>query len=170
MATNMKNSLLTTPRLLILLAGALIIGSCKENPGPKDQVCISVPEDKSELGQRNHFISEGEMKKYIKAFDAERDSIHGKVPEIFIPNSEAFNKSWLTKLLEDPKVKGLKFYYGIRPGNEPKKALRLMIVGVDSAGNNVYIKGKSSPLAAEAASEDGGLEYGQCTPPCDIQP
>jgi hypothetical protein len=170
MATNMKNSLLTNPRLFILLVGALTIGSCKENPAPKDQVCISVPEDKSQLGQINHFISEQEMKRYIKVFDAQRDSIHSKVPEIFIPNSEAFNKAWLAEILKDTAVKGLKFYYGIRPGEEKRKALRLMIVGVDAAGQNIYIKGKRSALAAEAASEEGGLEYGQCTPPCDIQP
>jgi hypothetical protein len=166
----MKNSLLTNPRLFILLVGALTIASCKENPAPADQVCISVPEDKSELGQKNHYISEAEMKKYRKAFDAQRDSIHSKVPDIFIPNSEAFNKKWLVKLLEDTAVKGLKFYYGVKPGNDTTKALRLMIVGVDAAGQDIYIKGKRSGLAAEAASEEGGLEYGQCTPPCDIQP
>lgn len=157
---------MTYPFVLIFFLGALLIGSCKEQPG-NDLVCISVPNDTSALGRKNHFIPVMSIDIYEKDFVATRDTLSMKYPDLFIPNSETFNKSSIVEFFKDPKVVGLKFYYGIKPGNEKKKALRLMIVGVDSAGNNVYIKGKGSPLAAQAGSDDGGLEYGQCSPPCD---
>jgi hypothetical protein len=166
MATNSKNSLLTYSQVLIFFLGALLIGSCSE-PQPKDQVCISVPNDTSALGRINHFIPVKDIDIYKKDFDAERDSLLSRNPEIFIPNSETFNKATIVEFFKDTTVVGLKFYYGIKPGTARKKALRLMIVGVDAAGHNVYIKEKGSTLAAEAAgSEEGGAEYGQCHPPC----
>jgi hypothetical protein len=169
MATNTKKSLLTYP-LLTLFLGALLIGSCKQpGPGP-DQVCIYNRKDTSTLGRQDHFISVKDIDRYKKDFDVERDSLGMKCPGIFIPNSETFNRAAIVQFLEDSTVAGLKFYYGIKPGKSRRRALRLMIVGVDSAGNNVYIKKKGSPLAAQANNdtEDGGAEYGQCTPPCTL--
>jgi hypothetical protein len=84
-----------------------------------------------------------------------------------IPDYEIFNKASIIEFFKIKKVVGLKFYYGIKPGPDKKQSLRLMIVGVDSLGNNVYIKEKGSGLAAQASGDDGGLEYGQCSPPCD---
>jgi hypothetical protein len=146
--------------------GAMLIGSCKEEQG-KDLVCISVPEDTSALGKKNHFIPVMSIDIYEKDFRNTRDSLKGTFPDLFIPDSETFNKASIVEFFQNPKVVGLKFYYGIKPGPEKKKALRLMIVGVDSAGNNVYIKNKRGALAAQGDNEDGGLEYGQCNPPCD---
>ncbi|THU41559.1 hypothetical protein FAM09_05530 [Niastella caeni] len=166
MATNSKKSFMTYPYALIFLMGVLLIGSCKEEQ-PKDLICIPVPNDTSALGRKNHFIPVMSIDIYEKDFRATRDSLTRKFPELFIPNSETFNKASIVKFFENPKVVGLKFYYGVKPGDDKKKSLRLMIVGVDSAGNNVYIKNKKSALAAQASDEDGGLEYGQCTPPCD---
>jgi len=167
MATNLKKSLLTFPQLIIVLMGALLIGSCKDEGTKPDQVCISVPNDTSELGRKNHFIPVMSIDIYEKDFVATRDSLKTAFPDLFIPNSETFNKASIVEFFKNPKVVGLKFYYGIKPGAEKRKSLRLMIVGVDSAGNNVYIKGKGSALAAQSGSDDGGLEYGQCSPPCD---
>lgn len=168
MATNSKKSLLTYPQLILVFLGAMLIGSCtNETGGGKDQVCISVPNDTSELGRKNHFIPVMSIDIFEKDFRATRDSLKRFYPELMIPNSETFNKASIVEFFKNPKVVGLKFYYGIKPGGEKNKALRLMIVGVDSAGNNVYIKGKGSALAAQGSSDDGGLEYGQCTPPCD---
>lgn len=168
MATILKKSLLTYPQLIIVFIGALLTGSCNNEPPVKDQVCISVPTDTSALGKKNHFIPVMSIDIFEKDFRATRDSLAKTYPDLFIPNSETFNKASIVEFFKLPQVVGLKFYYGIKPGPEKKKALRLMIVGVDSAGNNVYIKGKGNALAAQGGSDDGGLEYGQCTPPCDI--
>ena len=85
-----------------------------------------------------------------------------------IPNSETFNKASIVEFFKNPKVVGLKLYYGVKPDSAKKKSLRMMIVGVDSAGNNVYIKGKRSALAAQAGNDDGGVEYGQCSLPAPL--
>ena len=167
MATISKKSLLIHPQLIFVFLGALLMGSCNDQPVVKDQVCISVPTDTSALGKKNHFIPVMSIDIFEKDFRATRDSLTRAYPELFIPNSETFNKASIVEFFKNPKVVGLKFYYGIKPGQDKKKALRLMIVGVDSAGNNVYIKGKGSALAAQSGSDDGGLEYGQCNPPCD---
>ena len=79
-------------------------------------------------------------------------------------------KASFVEFFQNPQVVGLKFYYGIKPGDDKTKSLRLMIVGVVSAGNNVYIKNKRGALNAQSGSESGGLEYGQCSPPCDLEP
>ena len=167
MATNMK-FLLIYPKVITVFLGALLISSCQNEPPVKDQVCISVPTDTSALGKKNHFIPVMSIDIYEKDFRATRDSLAKSFPDLFLPNSETFNKASIVEFFKNPKVVGLKFYYGIKPGPEKRKALRLMIVGVDSAGNNVYIKGKGNALAAQGGSDDGGLEYGQCNPPCDI--
>lgn len=168
MATISKKSLLTHPQLIFVLLGALLIGSCNDQPPVKDQVCISVPTDTSALGRKNHFIPVMSIDIFEKDFRATRDSLTKSYPDLFIPNNETFNKASIVEFFKLPQVVGLKFYYGIKPGPDKRKALRLMIVGVDSAGNNVYIKGKGNALAAQGGSDDGGLEYGQCTPPCDV--
>jgi hypothetical protein len=170
MATNAKQSFMTYPRLLIFLMGALLIGSCKEQPQPpeKDLVCISVPIDTSVLGRKNHFIPVMSIDIYKKDFDTTRVNLTRAFPDLIVPNSETFNKASIVEFFKNPKVVGLKCYYGVKPGSDKKKSLRMMIVGVDSAGNNVYIKGKRSALAAQATNEDGGVEYGQCTPPCTL--
>jgi hypothetical protein len=167
MPTISKKSRLTYPKLIIVFLGALLIGSCQNEPPVKDQVCISVPADTSVLGKKNHFIPVMSIDIFEKDFRATRDSLTRAYPDLFIPNSETFNKASIVEFFKLPQVVGLKFYYGIKPGLEKRKALRLMIVGVDSAGNNVYIKGKGSALAAQSGTDDGGLEYGQCNPPCD---
>ncbi|WP_207511641.1 hypothetical protein [Longitalea luteola] len=167
MATNLKNALFINPYVLLFFACAMFIGSCKNEEPGKDLVCISVPEDTSALGRKNHFIPVMSIDIYEKDFRNTRDSLKRSFPDLFIPDSETFNKASIVEFFQNPKVVGLKFYYGIKPGPEKKKALRIMIVGVDSAGNNVYIRDKKGALAAQAGGENGGLEYGQCNPPCD---
>ena len=167
MATISKKSLLTHPQLIFVFIGALLIGSCNNQPPVKDQVCISVPVDTSELGRKNHFIPLMSIDIFEKDFKATRDSLKRAFPDLYIPNSETFNKASIVEFFKLPQVVGLKFYYGIKPGPEKRKALRLMIVGVDSTGKDVFIKGRGNALTAQGGSDDGGLEYGQCNPPCD---
>jgi hypothetical protein len=172
MATISKKSLLTYPLVTFFLLGAILISSCGgggTQPG-KDEVCIKNKKDTSELGRKNHFIPVMSIDIYKKDFEGARDTIVQRVPDIFIPNSETFNRASIIEFLKDSTVVGLKFYYGIKPGNDKKRSLRLMIVGVDSAGKNVYIHNKTNGLGAQSGDDAGGLEYGQCNPPCDIQP
>lgn len=168
MATNSKKSLLTYPFALFFFLGALLIGACKETKPGKDLVCISVPNDTSELGRKDHFIPVMSIDLYEKNFKGVRDSLAQKYPDIFFPESETFNKKGLIEVLSLPKCVGLKFYYGIKPGNK-RKEFRCMIVGVDSLGHDLYIK-KGSQIASQATDDDGGLEYGQCSPPCTVEP
>ncbi len=146
--------------------GALMIGSCKEEPSQKDLVCISVPNDTSKLGKKDHFIPVMSIDLFQKDFKGMRDSMARTYPDLFFPESETFNKKGIIDVLSLPHVVGLKFIYGVKPGK--RKEFRVMIVGVDSAGNNVYLK-RGSKMAAQEGQEDGGLEYGQCSPPCDVQ-
>jgi|GEM_PF-501776 len=171
MATNMK-SYLTYPFVLFLSMGAMLISSCGDGPKPgKDEVCVKNPKDTSDLGKRNHFIPVMSIDIYKKNFDQSRDTIDQRLPDIMIPNYEIFNRASIVEYLKDSTVAGLKFLYGIKPGSEKKRALRLMIVGVDKNGKDVYLKGKpGGAMGAQATNDDGGLEYGQCSPPCDIQP
>ena len=166
MATNMKKSLMTYPFVLIFFLGALLIGSCKDSQ-PKNQVCITVEKNTSDSA--GHFMPVMEIDNYKNDFKKERDSLGIKCPGIFIPNYETFSEKSITDILSDTAVVGLRFYYGVRPSKSKKKALRLMIVGVNAAGKDVYIKNPGAGLAAQAGSDEGGMEYGQCTPPCTIE-
>ena len=166
MATNLKKSFMTYPFVLIFFVGALLIGSCKESPG-KDEVCIYVPNDTSVIGRKDHFIPVMSIDIYKKNFDTTRVKLDSAYPDLMIPNFEAFNKASIVRFFRNRKVVGLRFYYGVKPGNANKQVLRLMIVGVDAEGNNVYIRGRGNELTAQASGDDGGLEYGQCSPPCD---
>jgi hypothetical protein len=171
MATNMK-SIMTYPFALLFFMGAMLISSCGGGTQPgKDEVCIKNPKDTSDLGKRNHFIPVMSIDIYKKNFDQARDTINQRLPDIMIPNYEIFNRASIVDYLKDSTVVGFKFYYGIKPGSEKKRALRLMIVGVDKDGKNVYLKNKpGGAMGAQATNDDGGLEYGQCSPPCDIEP
>ncbi|SEN17728.1 hypothetical protein [Niastella yeongjuensis] len=170
MATNMK-SYLTYPLVLIFSLGALLISSCGGGTQPgKDEICIKNPKDTTDLGKRNHFIPVMSIDIYKKDFETARDTIKQRIPDIMIPDYEIFNRASIVEYLQDSTVVGLKFYHGIKPGNEKQRALRLMIVGVDKNGKNVYLKNKKDALGAQSGSDDGGLEYGQCNPPCEIQP
>jgi len=157
---------LTFPFALVFILGALLIGSCKEPRPGKDLVCVSVPNDTSELGRKDHFIPVMSIDLFEKNFKGVRDSFARSYPDVFFPESETFNKKSLIDVLSLPTCVGLKFYYGIKPGNK-RKEFRCMIVGVDSAGHDLYIK-KGSQVAAQATDDEGGLEYGQCSPPCSV--
>src|SRR3954465_4283433 len=171
MATNMKSSL-TYPFVLIFFMGAMLISSCEgggTQPG-KDEICIKNPKDTSELGRRKHFIPVMSIDIYKRDFDVARDTINQRVPDIMIPDYEIFNRASIVEYLQDSTVAGFKFYYGIKPGKEKQRALRIMIVGVDKNGKNVYLKDKKGALGAQATNDEGGLEYGQCNSPCDPEP
>ena len=169
MATISKKSSLTTTLLSIVFVFVFVsLISCKEEQGKGEW--IPTPPDSSSLGKIDHFIPLAQMEEFRKAFQPERDSIQSKVPGTYIPESESFNKEWLLKVLKDPKCVGLRVYYGVKSKTEKGNEFRLMIVGVDEAGKDLYIT-RGSSLAGQAGDDGkGGLEWGQCTPPCSGRP
>lgn len=150
--------------LVFAVTFSILLAAC--NGGPKgDGVWIPVPKDTSALGLRDHFISKKEIAIYRGRYDVERDTLEVTLPKLYLPKSEAFNKPSVLEILKDPKCVGIRIYYGATAMND-KSDFRLIIVGVDAQGKDLYIK-KGSAVAAQAGDDgDGGLEYGQCDPPC----
>jgi hypothetical protein len=170
MATTTSKSLQTTATTFAFLFAflAITIISCKQGNEGKGE-WIPTPPDTSALGKIDHFIPRGQMDEFIKAYEGQRDTIMNKVPGLFMPASEAFNKEWLLKVLKDSACVGIRIYYGVRADTKQGNEFRLMIVGVDEQGKDLYIS-KGSQLAGQAGDEGkGGLEWGQCNPPCTPQ-
>ncbi len=123
-----------------------------------DSVCVPNPKDTSALGRIDHHIPKSEIMQFRKAFNA--DSINAKNPGLFITESEGFNKTQLLELLQDPTCVGIRIYYGIAKG-EKRNDLRMIIVGTDNQGKDLYIK-TGSKAATRLTQDEMGLEYGQC--------
>ena len=164
MATTFKKSILTLPQLLVATLIVLASGSCNNQPGEKGE-WIPVPKDTSSLARIDHLIPVGTIDQYRKEYTVVRDSLERANPGLFLPESEAFNKPQLLELLKNPKCVGIRVYYGLKKADK-RSELRCMIVGVDEQGQNLYID-RGSPAAAQSGNGGFGLEYGQCSPPCD---
>lgn len=165
----------------LLLSAMFVMVSCNDK-APEGEV-IQVPNDTSALAKIDHFIPSRTIKEYQDAFGRERDSLMRARPGFAIPFSEAFNKKALIKLLQLPDCVGIKVLYGIKQGGN-MKGMRMILVGIDSKGNNLFLKGDeglSIAADAPAAKQDsaaprvmnrpisdtsGGVEQGQCDPPC----
>jgi hypothetical protein len=172
MATTPRSSQTITSILFIVTIVCLTLSSCTsgDHGDPKDEVCIPVPKDTSALGKIDHYIPKATIEKFKTLYDSERDTLARKVPNLSMTYSEAFNKRQLLDLLKDPRCVGLRIYYGMKTAQKGQEnQLRLMIVGVDAQGKDLYWK-RGTPAAAQAGDDEheGGLEYGQCNPPCNI--
>lgn len=144
---------------------AVAFSSCTDN-GPG--VFVPTPTDSSALGKINHFIPQDTIALFQRAFAGERDTLLRLRPNLFFPISETFNKAAMLQALRDPKCVGLRTYYGIKNAGDHNE-VRLIIVGVDAQGRDLYIA--EGGLAAQSAAQVsggrfGGSEYGQCVPPC----
>ena len=141
---------------------ATFLASCGNPvaPGGKgaDSVCVPNPKDTSALGRIDHHIPKSEIMQFRKAFNA--DSINAKNPGLFITESEGFNKTQLLELLQDSACVGIRIYYGIAKG-EKRNELRMIIVGTNSQGKDLFIK-TGSKAATRLTADESGLEYGQC--------
>ena len=147
--------------LTIICTGCLLLTACKD----KTDVLIPNPPDTSALGKINHFITKDSITLLRTAFNNERKRLDAT--EIFITESEGFNKPALLKLLENKDCVGIRIYYGITNDstNGGKRALKMIIVGTNSQGKDLLTD--NSPLAADLTQTSYGLEYGQC---CQGQP
>lgn len=157
-----------------VLAIALIMISCRQ----KGTVVIPVPDDTSALSKINHFIPLDQIKAYQQAFNVERDTLLKLRPNLSLPLSEAFNKQAIIEILKNPECVGIRVSYGIKQigvNNE----VRLIITGVGSQGNDLYIMGEAASDTANRSAKavqagppppggtvTGGVEQGQCVPPC----
>jgi hypothetical protein len=160
MAKIKKSTVSSSIKLIIACAAASLMLSCTHQAG----TFIPDTADSSGLGKIDHFIPLGTINEFKSAFAVEKDSLALKVPGLFIPETEAFNKPALLQILKDPACAGIRFYYGVKKGDK-RNEMRLMLVGVDAQGKDLLIT-KGSGLAAQAGGGgQGGLEFGQC-PPC----
>jgi hypothetical protein len=172
--------------LLLLLSAVLFMASCTEEKG--DGVFVPVPVDTSALAKIDHFIALDQIRDYQQNFARDRDSLQKFRPGFFIPFSEAFNKKAIIEILQIPDCVGIKILYGVKDDGD-SSSMRLMMVGVNSKGQNLYLHddGKSQQKTAEANNKKdtaapaaraaksasrmpgdstGGIEQGQCDPPC----
>jgi hypothetical protein len=158
---------------IAFLVMALFMNSCRQ----KGTVVIPVPDDTSALSKINHFIPVEQIKAYESAFNIQRDTLLKLQPGLSLPQSEAFNKQAILEILKDPACVGVRVSYGVKQTGNSNE-FRLILTGVDAQGNDLYIDGVASPdntnRAAKApqaiqsgtSSVKGGVEQGQCTPPC----
>jgi hypothetical protein len=140
-------------------AAALFFTSCKD----KTAVLIPVPKDSSALGKIHHLIGRDSINLLRNAFNSERKRLGATIPDLFITESEGFNKPALLEVLKNPDCVGVRIYYGVMNDstNGGKRALKMIIVGTDSNGKDLYIS-RGSAAATRLTSDDAGLEYGQC--------
>lgn len=166
----MQHQLRKAAAAVAFLAMALFMNSCSQ----KGSVVIAVPEDTSALSKINHFIPVDQIKTYQAAFNIQRDSLLKLQPGLSLPQSEAFNKQAILEILKDPACVGVRVSYGVKQTGKSNE-FRLILTGVDAQGNDLYIEGVASPgntnraakaPQAGASSGKGGVEQGQCTPPC----
>jgi hypothetical protein len=155
------------------LAVAIIMISCRQ----KGSVTIPVKDDTA-LSKINHFIPLDQIKIYQDAFNIERDTLLKLQPGLSLPLSEAFNKKAIIELLKNPECVGIRVAYGIKQSGNYNE-MRLIITGVDTQGGDLYITGEAAPETANrsakavqagppppGATVRGGVEQGQCNPPC----
>ncbi|MBO9634434.1 MAG: hypothetical protein J7578_15070 [Chitinophagaceae bacterium] len=152
--------------LIGITSAMFLLSSC--TGGPKEEgVWIPNPKDTSELSKRNHFITLDNIKTFLGDFAADRDSLKKLAPNIFIPNSETFNKKILLEILKDPNCVGLRIHHGISKDKSGRRdEFRLILTGVDKDGRDLYIDNGSAIATKAPPGGRGGAEYGQCDPPC----
>jgi hypothetical protein len=151
--------------LAVIVTSSLLFISCN-NALPPGATVIPATADSSPLASINHFIPESQINLYKTAFKTDNDSLKIKFPSLLIPDAEAFNKPAVLEILKDPRCVGIRIYHGIKAGDKQKSKdeIRVIIVGVDSQGNDILIAG-GSPAATDVTQPKGGLEQGQC-PSC----
>jgi hypothetical protein len=161
----------------VLLAAMLFMVSCNGDGG--DTAIIPIPKDTSALGKIDHFIPLAQINEYDSAFSRERNELAKLRPGLSIPFSEAFNKAALIDLLQIKDCVGIRIMYGIKQKGD-SSSVRLILVGVNSKGESLYLtEQKKRSTANDAANQikdavpqgasgevDGGIEQGQCYPPC----
>jgi hypothetical protein len=162
-----RKSLFLLGGLAVSASLFLTLNSC--TPDDRGGVHIPVPKDTSDLAQIDHFISVDQINSFRGRFGAQRDTLARQFPGLYIPLSETFNKQSLLDLLKDSTNVGIRIYYGIKPGSN-RNEMRLMLVGVNSQGKDLFYQrgGDGGKVAAQLppATGVGGVEYGQCDPPC----
>ena len=98
---------------------------------------------------------------FRKSFYAVREVLSKNNPDLFITESEGFNKTQLLDILKDPACVGIRIYYGIAKGDK-KQELRMIIVGTNSQGKDLFIIKTANKAASRLTQDEVGLEYGQC--------
>lgn len=161
-----KKNLFSLRFIVLPVLFLALMSSCNhQNEGG---VRVPVPRDTSGLAKIDHFISEEQINDFRKNFTAQRDSLN-RLSGLYLPISETFNKQALLDLLKDSANVGIRIYYGLKTGGN-RNEIRLVLVGVNSEGKDLYYEkgGQIGKMAAQVppGGGKGGVEYGQCDPPC----
>jgi hypothetical protein len=160
-------------RLLVLVLPAMLfMVSCNNDSG--NTAIIPIPKDTSALAKIDHFMPLAQIKQYEDSFKLQREVLLKLQPGFSIPFSEAFNKQSVINILQIPDCVGMRILYGLTKKGD-NSSVRLILVGVNSKGENLYItqqKQRANKLANQVGEVpptgevDGGEEHGQCLPPC----
>ena len=161
-----KPAIFTLSVLALVFIVAIVVDSCKTlRTSAGNPVIIDNPKDSSALGKTDHFIPKTNIDRYLDSFKLETRILQEAVPSLIVPSSETFNKRSLLSLLKEPGCAGIRIYHGIKGAQKGgKDELRLILVGVDTRGEDILID-RTSVIALKLAGDPGGLEHGQC-PTC----
>ncbi len=174
-------SLRLFPGVLLIAAGCMflfVVSGCgpEQKPPPPPAPPISINPDTL----RNHVISIEEARQYTQSFKALLDTGYRFTPaainSIKLDRAESFPADVFYSLLQQKDsangaAKGIRIYLGRDPGGQ----LRLVLVPVDSLGNDIINhlvdnNGKTTPGNAKAhvemnaASGGQGFEVGNVCP------
>ena len=156
-----KNS----PFILGTLAFTLaIFASCNDTP---DNTKPPATDFSRKLDSINHFFPLDKARLLADAFKMNKDSLKFGRDSYSIPFSETFNLATITRLTESKNCVGLRIYYGL---DNADKKVKLMIVGVDANGYDIYLPSPPPPPGAltpngATASAESVVETGQWGPP-----
>ncbi len=108
-----------------------------------------------DLQQRNHRIAKGSAEKMVKAFDKQTKLLSkalkngNATPELLPdwPKCWTFNKKLFQMLLKKPDAQGIRFF----PAIADDGGVTLVVVAVDSQGNNIKTAEQAKPTKTAAA-------------------
>jgi hypothetical protein len=138
-----------------LSLSAILFVSCTECE-PKKREIPDTPFTK-ELNARNHRISKERAIELLRTYDANSGALLSgqfRGDSLILPFSETFNLRAADSLLSQPGIAGVRAYLSMDPAT---KKLKLILVGVNSAGRDVLQNSRRG--GAMAFSGDDSLGY-----------
>jgi hypothetical protein len=159
--TQMNLQKLTRPTAIAGLVSLLFfIGSCTGGLQHPDT------DFSRKLDSIDHHYPLSKAKMLAEAFKQHKDSVRFGGDLYAMPYSETFNLSMANQLTELKNCVGVRIYYGL---DEKEKKVRLMIVGVDENGFDIYLPEEAAAqggnLKEKNAAEQSVAETGQWGPP-----
>ena len=142
----------------------VVVASCNDTA---DTPKPPATEFSRKLDSINHFFPLDKAHLLADVFKANKDSLKFGSDSYAIPFSETFNMDMIRQLTALKNCVGLRIYYGLDNGD---KKVKLMIVGVDANGFDIYLPSPPPPAGAitpngASSSTQSVAETGQWGPP-----